>query len=228
MAERNLNRLLVVFFAFFVAAGSGHAATVSYTGNSLSSPLVPLFDPIKGKLNEVIIEYTVAGLVELSLFGNGTDQDLLDLSLSGELTGKLESSQIPSLVDLVAIPYSDSRTIPSPGPGEPFQIFASTPLQVSEIVESLEPPPFLDVNNFVGTGLYTLEFTLLQNNSTCDGPAFLTRCQGIGRVGELAYTVIYDFTEANVSPVPLPAAGWLFASALIGLIGSNRRKSTIT
>ena len=38
----------------------------------------------------------------------------------------------------------------------------------------------------------------------------------------------YQSGLANISPVPLPAAAWLFGSALLGLIGYSRRKGAKT
>jgi hypothetical protein len=34
----------------------------------------------------------------------------------------------------------------------------------------------------------------------------------------------FDIDAVRVSPVPLPAAAWLFGSALIGFFGLSRRK----
>ena len=33
-------------------------------------------------------------------------------------------------------------------------------------------------------------------------------------------------TAASVSAVPVPAAGWLFGTGLLGLVGARKRKST--
>ncbi len=58
-------------------------------------------------------------------------------------------------------------------------------------------------------GLNTLEFVLTNASGATGNPAGL-------RV---------EFTDSNVSAVPLPAAIWMFGSALLGFMGlSNRRK----
>ena len=48
-----------------------------------------------------------------------------------------------------------------------------------------------------------------------------------GQGGE-ALVDIYDFTfvadGTSVNPVPIPAAAWLFGTALIGLVGFGRRR----
>lgn len=50
--------------------------------------------------------------------------------------------------------------------------------------------------------------------------------QGVERSGSglTANTTTIDFTVNGVSEVPLPAAAWLFGSALLGLTGISRRK----
>jgi hypothetical protein len=58
----------------------------------------------------------------------------------------------------------------------------------------------------------------------------------IGGAFNLQIDVIIGHTSANqvtsfdaeISPVPVPAAAWLFGSAVVGLVGVGRRKSTRT
>ena len=52
---------------------------------------------------------------------------------------------------------------------------------------------------------------------------------GFGTPGTVTVAGALNVTAfANVSPVPLPAAAWLFGSALLGLIGYSRRKGAST
>ena len=43
-------------------------------------------------------------------------------------------------------------------------------------------------------------------------------------LGDTDRGIFADFTPADVSPIPVPAAFWLFGSGLLGLVGMARRK----
>lgn len=43
--------------------------------------------------------------------------------------------------------------------------------------------------------------------------------------GYSRYELTYEVASVEVSPVPLPAAAWLFGSALLGLVGVGRRRN---
>lgn len=48
--------------------------------------------------------------------------------------------------------------------------------------------------------------------------------KGLVTLGDTALGIFADFTPADVSPIPVPAAFWLFGTALIGFIGVSRRR----
>jgi hypothetical protein len=67
--------------------------------------------------------------------------------------------------------------------------------------------------------LATTEYTFTWAGGA--GQILAVNASGDAQAGDQLFT--YDFTEAP-SAVPLPAAAWLFGSALLGLVGIGRRK----
>ena len=47
-------------------------------------------------------------------------------------------------------------------------------------------------------------------------------------IGRLSHYTVFDVNEPRVNEVPIPAAGWLMGSALLGLMGIARKKGTIS
>jgi len=79
----------------------------------------------------------------------------------------------------------------------------------------------LGVFNFLGTDLFVNQAGFNQKAGHVD-------ISGIGEIASLLIEPGLDqaliFDNLNFSPVPIPAAVWLFGSGLIGLIGIARRK----
>ena len=81
----------------------------------------------------------------------------------------------------------------------------------------------LGVFNFLGTDLFVNQAGFNQNAGHVD-------IFGIGEIASLLIEPSLNqaliFDNLNFSPVPIPAAVWLFGSGLIGLIGAARRRKT--
>ncbi len=82
----------------------------------------------------------------------------------------------------------------------------------------------LDVAMFIDGGTNDFGYMLFANNST-DGHTFHT---DIGLIDNNWTTPVSFLMVANTtSAVPVPAAIWLFGTALIGLVGYGKRKSKV-
>ena len=56
-----------------------------------------------------------------------------------------------------------------------------------------------------------------------DGTAILDILNfGVNRLGSISHVALYGSSSGGVSPVPVPAAFWLFGTALLGFIGLSR------
>lgn len=92
------------------------------------------------------------------------------------------------------------------GAGSVLRIFDQTDSLLGSFSSDLDS----SADDFIGmisdTPIYRMEFDFVQ---------------GIGFGGDDLY-----FTQI-VSPIPLPAAFWLFGSALIGLVGFGKRRKTV-
>jgi hypothetical protein len=76
-------------------------------------------------------------------------------------------------------------------------------------------------------------FEILATSGTPDSQVDIVSFSGVGLFDEIQITGITDggsrnigwgIDNTNTSPVPLPAAVWLFGSALFGLVAIGRRK----
>jgi hypothetical protein len=91
------------------------------------------------------------------------------------------------------------------------------------VAYSLDGVNFFDYNDVVEVaGQFSIKDLSLQNIS-----GFTLRIFGTldGRFTSGGYNVSVEGTD--VSSVPVPAAAWLFGSALMGLVGFSRRKSSV-
>jgi len=61
-----------------------------------------------------------------------------------------------------------------------------------------------------------------------DDTDYATKCVGFRTAEEFVTTIGFGLAPTVVGAVPLPAAAWLFGSALLGFVGYNRRKNRKT
>lgn len=76
------------------------------------------------------------------------------------------------------------------------------------------PPLLLNTPYDIGVTTNTLD-------AGGNGILFSDYMVNVGTAGEANYQVTYTFTG---QPVPVPAAAWLFGSALLGLVGVSRKR----
>ncbi len=97
----------------------------------------------------------------------------------------------------------------SPDPLDPFYLYIGGP-----------------VNNQPGSLTWCLSNPYAGNFGLCDGSPGegLINSPGGLLLGLDAYVAEVVPIAQAISPVPIPAAGWLFGTALIGLVGFSKRK----
>ena len=127
---------------------------------------------------------------------------------------------------IIFTPFGSSADM-AVNPGESFtldwfeNISDSTPLQTDD------PSPFsFDVysfsNGFFGTGLEDVSGKLVMSNIIGDFNIASISMRTLLNDGSFTSYVEQSFV---VTPIPIPAAIWLFGSGLIGLIGFAKRKT---
>jgi hypothetical protein len=145
-------------------------------------------------------------LFGLTLFGNASASAIIWPSSPNLVMGPSSATSID--VYLGTINYSGvdfgsgSETLASTGTGALFGV--------------VEP------NTLVVPGGYSSGFLLSASTSTYSGQSYAS-------LGMTPGSYVWSFPSAetitlNITPVPIPAAAWLFASA-VGLLGWVRRKS---
>lgn len=187
------------------------------------------FDPALGDLNSVDI--LIDGVASLSVFAGMLDETL----------------ELPETIfDTFGVVTASDLGIGFGFPGfAPADTFLSFPDQsdscfdervftqgralcIAAIIESLPFSASLSSSdlsvlpNFIGTGTGSVEF---------EQSGFWTAVVTDGRFSASNFTsfdtsgsfeVVYTYSP--VSPVPIPAAFWLFGTALVGFIGISRRR----
>jgi len=109
----------------------------------------------------------------------------------------------PALVDGVFAAPVFEVGLTNTGAGSVLRIFDQADNQLGAILSDLDSATQDFIGMISDTPIYRMEFDFVQ---------------GIGFEGDDLY-----FTRI-VSPIPVPAAVWLFATALVGFIGLSRRR----
>lgn len=73
--------------------------------------------------------------------------------------------------------------------------------------------------------LYQMDFTLTEDTTIAVGPALDPTIGADWRKDDQLLTPDYVSSTVTVSPIPVPAAVWLFGSGLLGMIGIARRRN---
>ncbi len=119
--------------------------------------------------------------------------------------------------------FSDTWVVDVDPAGDVFSLATSNFFSDFNVEYSLDGVNFFDYNDVVEVaGQFSIKDLSLQNIS-----GFTLRIFGTldGRFTSGGYNVSVEGTD--VSSVPVPAAAWLFGSALMGLVGFSRRKSSV-
>ncbi|MCK5889884.1 MAG: VPLPA-CTERM sorting domain-containing protein [Methylococcales bacterium] len=120
--------------------------------------------------------------------------------------------------------FFDTWSIAFDGSDETFNIITSNPLHESFNIEYKANSASDWTTYTPSIGATTDSFVHLVSVSTAN--LFSLDLRLFGDVGST--TGGYNLNTNGVSNVPLPAAVWLFGSALMGVIGASRRKPVAT
>lgn len=108
----------------------------------------------------------------------------------------------------------------------------STIFPYDTIDASVTPMPFLAGSPDHYGGIGPTVGLVVDDNGNAILPGLFSISEYFsGSFNEVGYFELFDvqwgiFLEGTVSPVPIPAAAWLFGSALLGVVGLKRRRPT--
>ena len=220
-------------------SGASHSATIETTHSPVSlsggfndntgqvlvseSVLLDLFDPTLGTLNSFDISMSTR-THQLSASAVQQSPDSI-LSLSAESFFGID---IPVLATLPFGGLSGSGTCETSGTSIPAchaELTVVNPITVPTLPPFVRSDPtFLAL--FTGVGTFAADIFLsvesvasLRQLSPGTSPVRHPSDVASSWIGTA--TIIYDYTP---SPIPIPAAIWLFGTALIGLVGMSRRR----
>ena len=161
------------------------------------------------------IEYSILGAAQSTAEASGSGIFLHDSSLDASMTqvgGLLAGELLPQLSDLDSAQFADS--VPA-GTISTFDLaVGQTKTFNIEITNIDDLQIFVDVGTIFLTSDYAATLDLTASNIVFGGAS---------AAGSVQYSAQMDVTY-EFTPVPVPAAVWLFGSGLIGLIGIARRK----
>lgn len=243
MLRRNLNFITKLFSGLLFTAivvGNAQAAVFSFTenysllGDSSYGPSdtsflnvpdsanlfsLPQFDPALGALQSVT--FSITG--DLTFQADIISTDVIDDSLVNEANADfLVGVGIGAFINSTFTLTTDSlyaESISCGGAPNSFECSNSTgnslPIMTSQIFTGN------DMNDFIGTGnLGNAQLQLLAGLDSMNldnlNDASLN-INGLNFEGDVT-------VEYTTSAVPIPAAVWLFGSAMIGLVGLTRKK----
>ncbi len=211
------------------AVDSGSNSTAARTDSLINSDsfAVSLFDPTLGILNSVRVIYDVIRLT------SSASARFVDSDVGQRTAGTQRLSGMGISITLAGINHNRSRSNRSTscasgigginGAACTTSIGASTSTLSSldtTLTNAIVLSQFTGNGNLQGTARQTGSLFTDETNGD-DG--FIDRRRGnVNASGTVR--VIYDYSEHP--PVPLPAAFWLFASAMTGMLYFNRRKNS--
>ncbi len=218
---RSFKRLLLIGIAISSISLSGQsaAAIVNQSGLLDMTNDIQYFDSAMGTLNSVEVEYLFHADTSYSASCATTlpTQDTCTAAISGANSHGVVDGPL-DVLNPVPAPFFDTRT-ENVNDGEfTFDGSFDSTFSGSQLFTGLETLAF------VGSGLFGFnpfaDAQCVQDSAetfavTCD-----TAYTSVPNVG--SYKVTYDFSRP--SAVPVPAAVWLFGTALIGLVGFGKRK----
>tara|TARA_R110002072_G_scaffold251495_1_gene410356 strand:+ start:260 stop:916 length:657 start_codon:yes stop_codon:yes gene_type:complete len=199
-----------------VVATSAQAASVSYTGSTGIVDIAPSslelqqFDASLGTLTGISIDW------DLGFSGNFVVM-VFDNSQAG--TASAEDSFVVSSAFSTSAPAGVAGPSLSTSVGDAFDV--EVPETYAQIYSGStdDSQSYGALGAFIGDGMVSYDFFgVASATSTVSNGLF-------SGIFEHRYQVDAEITY-TYSPVPLPAAAWLFGSALIGLIGVARRRQS--
>lgn len=210
-----------------VSTGSNSTSPRTDSLNDTDTLSVSLFDSTIGILNSVRV------IFENTSFRSSAGARFRDTDVGQRTAGTQRLSNLGVSILFNGINYNRSRSTRSDtcssGIGGINGATCTTSLSSSLSNFSSQNTLFTDattLSNFIGDG--NVQSTVRQTGSlftdeTNGDDGFIdSRNASISATGRLR--VIYDYTEHP--PVPLPAAFWLFASAITGMFYFKKTKST--
>lgn len=209
-----------------VSTGSNSTAPRTDILNDTDTLSVSLFDSTIGILNSVRV------IFEDTRFTNSAAARFRDTDVGQRTAGTQRLSNLGVSISFNGINYNRSRSnrtdTCSSGIGGINGATCTTSLGTSTSNFSTQNTLFTDattLSNFTGDGngqgTVRQSGSLFTDETNGDDGFIDSRSGSVSATGRLR--VIYDYTEHP--PVPLPAAFWLFASALSGLFYFRRRNS---
>jgi hypothetical protein len=214
---RSFNRFILVSLALLgLSVSTAQSDSINFEG-PIGVP-IPFFDSGLGTLDSVIVLYGLP--YELRVhgeIGGGPGEVIYGLEASGDLTLSGGPTSLPSAI--FNEHYEITTVLASADESLLYPIDA---IVGSNAFFSGDPA----VLPFIGTGVYI--FSPEVSISSCissDAELVISACEPIlTTLGE--HIVFYQFTPFT-SVVPVPAAVWLFGTAMIGLVGLGKYRKVV-
>ena len=198
---------------------SGHAAAASIThyGSFDGIDDITYFDSTLGTLDSVTVEHLFGVITEYSMDCNSQSGDPeCTAAIYIELSHGITSDDVQDALYL-----------------NDYQYYAAETLANNVLFSGSEGGTFSNQSTYTGAGVTTfIDIGLLgydpwtDDRCSVSSPETLSvACQTLPtNLTNGYYSVTYDWTET--SAVPVPAAIWLFGTALVGLVGFGKRRKT--
>jgi len=180
------------------------------------------------------ISFTITGILEGTdnLFGDPLETSLGNLGFDNTLTAGDELFLIEGSYDNTGFTGVGEEIFEFPGTDSNFwEVTAPT----GSVITGLNSNQDVAVVEGTGNSLLIFQdgvFSSLEFVDFGDGLLFMSiTIAGFDILGtnfdNLYGSLTYAEDGGNPNPVPVPAAVWLFGSALLGLVGFNRRKAAV-
>ena len=116
----------------------------------------------------------------------------------------------------------------SPFEADPYMILFSAPLNAGNFIESDDDSgsnddAFIDRNLGLGSYILAVSESILSLSEALNGYNGSVNSSNDGRYEITIYSKHGEASFGNPSAVPVPAAAWLFGSALMGFVGFRRK-----
>lgn len=169
-------------------------------------------------------KYFIALLLSMSLMAMQT-ASAATLTLANLSAGSVTASTGTAVAGQASGAAASFLGFPLPFSVSSWTLDVSSATNVSFNLSGVLPFSTGLFNNSTFTAPSALSFTGSTASALLSaGTYYLAVFSGFGNVG-VPYDLNITSTDVSVGNVPVPAAVWLFGSALMGLIGAGRRKA---